>query len=328
MRCPSEALVESGAVDTPFIIPDGRVGGMSALACRAGFRWPFWFVIEELDIVPVRSPYVVSLTVEQRSELENLSRRATMPYRQVVRARIVLAAADGESNASIARRLMVCVDAVRVWRKRFCAHGIGGLVDQPRSGRPRIFPATAVAEVKALACELPARTGVPLARWSCPELAEQARLREIVEQVSASTVRRWLRADALKPWQHRSWIFPRDPYFALKAARALDLYAGVWEGEPLDENDFVLSADEKPGVQARRRIRANLPPGPHQPMRVEAEYARGGTLAYFAAYDVHRAHADRPLRANHRNRPVYPLGESSDGNRALRQCAPGVLGRG
>jgi hypothetical protein len=93
------------------------------------------------------------------------------------------------------------------------------VVDQPRCGRPRIFPATAVAEVKALACELPARTGMQLARWSCPELAEQARLRGIVEQVSPSTVRRWLAADALKPWQHRSWIFPRDPHFALKAAR-------------------------------------------------------------------------------------------------------------
>jgi transposase len=145
-------------------------------------------VIEELDIVSMRSPYVVSLTVEQRSELEKLSRRGRLPYWRVVRARIVLAAADGESNASIARRLRVCVDTVRAWRKRFCARGIDGLVDQPRSGRPRVFPATAVAEVKALACELPARTGVPLARWSCPELAEQARLRGIVKQVSASTV--------------------------------------------------------------------------------------------------------------------------------------------
>jgi hypothetical protein len=166
----------------------------------------------------------------------------------VVRARIVLAAASGESNAGIARRLMVCVDTVRVWRGRFCARGIDGLVDRPRSGRPRTFPAAVVAEVKALACELPARTRVPLARWSCPELAEQARL------------------------------------------RVLDLYARAWEGEPLGENDFMLSADEKPGVQARRRIRPSLPPGARRPMRVEAEYARGGTLAYFAAYDVHRAH--------------------------------------
>ncbi len=197
----------------------------------------------------MRSPYVVNLTASQRSELEVLSRRISGPYRQVVRARIVLAAADAESNAGIARRLRVCVDTVRRWRGRFCARGIDGLVDRRRSGRPRTFPATVVAEVKALACELLARTGVPLARWSCPELAEQARLRGIVDHVSASTVRRWLADDALKPWQHASWIFPRDPYFALKATRALDLYARAWEGEPLGDNDFVLSADEKPGVR-------------------------------------------------------------------------------
>lgn len=239
--------------------------------------------------MPMRSPYAVSLTIEQRSVLETLSRRISAPYRQVLRARIVLAAAAGEPNASIARNLAVCVDTVRIWRKRFCAQGVGGLVDRPREGRPRVFPAAVVAEVKALACELPADAGVPLSRWSCPELVMQAQARGILGRVSVSSVRRWLATDALKPWQHRSWIFPRDPYFALKAGRVLDLYARLWDGEPLEENDFVLSADEKPGVQARRRIHRSLPPGIDRPMRVEAEYARGGTLAYFAAYDIHRA---------------------------------------
>ena len=192
----------------------------------------------------MRSPHIVDLTSSQRVELELLSRRTSAPYRRVVRARIVLAAAAGESNAGIARSFGICVDTVRLWRARFCAAGVDGLVDRARSGRPRVFPATAVAEVKALACELPARTGVPLARWTGPELAEQARLRGIVERVSASTVRRWLACDALKPWQHRSWIFPRDPDFAFKAARVLDLYARVWEGQALNTNDYVLSADE------------------------------------------------------------------------------------
>lgn len=58
----------------------------------------------------------------------------------------------------------------------------------------------------------------------------------------------------------------------------------VWDGEPLGDNDFVLSADEKPGVQARYRTRDTLPPAERRPMRVESEYTRGGTLAYFAAY--------------------------------------------
>lgn len=235
------------------------------------------------------SPYVVTVGEADRRALEVLARRGCAEHRQVLRARIVLAAADGDPNATIARRLGITDDTVRKWRGRFCRDGLPGLADRPRSGRPRVFPAAVVAEVKALACEPPAQAGAALARWSCPELAREAAGRGICERVSASTVRRWLATDAIKPWQHRSWIFPRDPYFAVKAARVLDLYDQRWEGEPLDDNDFVISADEKPGIQARRRIHPSLPAGPSRAMRVEHEYARRGTLAYFAAYDVHHA---------------------------------------
>ena len=117
-----------------------------------------------------------------------------------------------------------------------------------------------VVTVKALACELPAETGVPLSRWSAPDLAVEAVARGVVESISASTVRRWLASDALKPWQHRSWIYPRDPDFAAKAARALDLYAGFWDGEPLGENEFVVCADEKTSIQARCRCHPTVPP--------------------------------------------------------------------
>jgi hypothetical protein len=146
-----------------------------------------------------------------------------------------------------------------------------------------------VVGVKALACELPAESGVPLSRWSAPELAVEAVARGIVKAVSASTVRRWLAEDVLKPWQHRSWIFPRDPDFAVKAARVLDLYAGTWQGEPLGEGEFVVCADEKTSIQARCRCHPTLPPGKARMMRVEHEYQRNGALQYLAAYDVHRA---------------------------------------
>ncbi|WP_208024489.1 helix-turn-helix domain-containing protein [Amycolatopsis pithecellobii] len=158
-----------------------------------------------------RSPYVITLDPADRQTLEALSRRGRAEHRQVLRARIVLFAADRQCNADIARALGVTVDTVRKWRKRFCREGLPGLVDRPRDGRPRVFPAAVVAEVKALACELPAQAEAPLARWSCPELAREAVTRGVCERVSASTVRRWLAADAIKPWQHRSWIFPRDP---------------------------------------------------------------------------------------------------------------------
>ena len=104
-----------------------------------------------------------------------------------------------------------------------------------------------------------------------------------------STVRRWLDADVIRPWQHRSWIFPRDPYFAVRAGRVLDLYQRIWEGEDLAEDEYVISSDEKPGIQILSRVHPGLPPGPRRAGRFEFEYRRGGTAAYLAAYDVHRA---------------------------------------
>jgi len=106
--------------------------------------------------------------------------------------------------------------------------------------------------------------------------------------VSASTLWRILDRDALKPWRHRSWLFPRDPCFAEKAGRVLDLYAGWWGGLPLSPADCVISADEKTSIQARVRRHPTTPPRPGQAMRVEHAYARGGALAYLAAWDVRR----------------------------------------
>lgn len=111
----------------------------------------------------------------------------------------------------------------------------------------------------------------------------------ITASISGATVWRWLDSDAIRPWRHRSWIFPRDPEFAAKAGRVLDLYHGVWSGEPLSADDYVISADEKPSIQARCRAHATAPPRAGRPMRVEHEYARAGALVYLAAWDVRRA---------------------------------------
>jgi DDE superfamily endonuclease len=146
-----------------------------------------------------------------------------------------------------------------------------------------------IVAVKALACELPATAGVPLSRWHCPDLARAAVDQGITASVSGKTIWRWLSADAIKPWRVRSWIFPRDPAFAVKASRVLDLYARTWQDEPLGDDDYVVSADEKTSIQARIRRHPSLPAAPHRPPRTEFEYARGGALQYLAAWDVHRA---------------------------------------
>ncbi|WP_234384626.1 IS630 family transposase [Streptomyces sp. MMG1121] len=201
----------------------------------------------------------------------------------------MLYAARGRSNARTARETGLHLDTVRTWRGRFAAGGLAALEDRKRSGRPPSFTPLQVAEAKALACQLPAETGVPLSRWSRPELAAELTARGIADTTSASTVRRWLREDALKPWQYRSWIFIRDPDFRTKAQRVLDLYARPYEGVPLGEDEYVISGDEKASIQARCRCRPTLAPGQARAMRVNHEYERGGALAYLAAYDVHHA---------------------------------------
>ena len=140
-----------------------------------------------------------------------------------------------------------------------------------------------------MACEPPGNHGVPLSRWSSEELARHAQHAGLVATISGSTVWRWLHEDAIRPWHHWCWIFPRDPQFEFKAGRILDLYARVWAGKPLRSDEFVLSADEKTSIQARVRIHPTLGPQPGQPMKVEHEYKRCGAWSYLAAWDVHRA---------------------------------------
>jgi hypothetical protein len=130
-------------------------------------------------------------------------------------------------------------------------------------------------------------TGLPLSRLSTADLA-CASSRALGQPISSSTVWRMLDADALKPWRYDCWIFPRDRQFAEKAGRVLDLYAGLWQGEPLGPRDQIISADEKTSIQARVRCHASLPPAPGRALRVEHEYERGGALQYLAAWDVRR----------------------------------------
>jgi len=123
-------------------------------------------------------------------------------------------------------------------------------------------------------------------------------------EASASTIGRWLAQDAIKPWQQRSWILPRDPNFLDRAGPILDLYEGRWEGKLLEPGDCVISADAKPSIQARSRIHPAAPPAPGRGQRVEHEYQRKGALTYFDAWDVRRGQGHGSQRAQGRHRAV------------------------
>ncbi len=235
-----------------------------------------------------RSGYLIELSSDERAELERRVGCYTLPHMVVVRAKMILYAGEGLATTEIARRLETAPRVVGRWRKRFFEERLAGLEDRERAGRPRRFPPEQVAEVKALACELPLTHGLPLGRFSRVELHRLVVERGLSE-ASASTIWRWLHDDALKPWQQRSWIFIRDPQFAGKAARVLDLYQRRFEGHRLRPDEYVICADEKTQLQALGRRHPTLPPKPGRSARVEFEYERNGTLAYLAGWDVHQA---------------------------------------
>ena len=121
--------------------------------------------------MPLPRAVPVTLTAAERTTLKERARGATTAHRDRLRALVVLAAARGRDNARIAADLRVAVDTVRKWRGRFAVRGLAGLADLPRCGRPRRISAlTRAAVVSTLACQLPAASGVPLSRWTGPEL--------------------------------------------------------------------------------------------------------------------------------------------------------------
>ena len=249
---------------------------------------------------PGPKPVKITLTAQDRLDLEAVTRKATSPQREVSRARIVLRAAAGLNNTEIARQLQCTRKTVRKWRARFAERGRAGLTDEPRPGRPPIYDDTDRAAIIALACELPATRQLPLSRLSYSDIHAEVS-RELNPCPSRSTIAAWLAQAAIRPWTYTMWVTPRDPRFEQKAAPVLDLYNGLWDSKELSKRDVVICADEKTGIQARSRRRT--PPGPHTPNHVEHRYKRHGTCVYQAALIVGTGEVighciDRNTRAN------------------------------
>ena len=238
--------------------------------------------------IPRKSPYIIELDPYEKTVLQQITRRYTSPYFEVVRAKTILLAAEGMENklenvSKCRGRLLVNGENVSLKNGWPVFKIVQDAADRV------VFPPKVVMEVKALACQLPCERNLPFSRLSNADIAREAISSGIVASISGATVWRWLSADAIKPWQYRSWIFPRDPNFAQKASRVLDLYQGFWNGKRLKPNDYVISADEKTSIQARNRNGLHPATVSSRCQRVEFEYQRAGALAYIAAWDVRRA---------------------------------------
>jgi hypothetical protein len=223
-------------------------------------------------------------------QAEHAVRHRSLPHHLVQRCRLVLWLHHQPQlrHEEAGRHVGLSARQVRRWRQRW-AVGDFSLADLPGRGRKPTFSPVEEAQVKAVACEAVFQTQQPVSRQSLADLTRRCQ-EGLSKPISRSTVWRILHTDAIKPWQFDYWIFPRDPRFAEKAGRVLDLYAGFWAGNRLTAHDFIISSDEKTSIQARLRCHPGSGPGPHRRRRVEFEYERGGALQYLAAWDVQRGY--------------------------------------
>lgn len=227
---------------------------------------------------------VVVLAREDREKLERIERAATSEQRAVVRARIVLQAAEAASNEAIGRNLGITDDTARKWRARYVAEGMEGLRDRARSGRPARLGGVVRCQVISLACR-PVPQEYCRTEWTLCSIREALLEAERIETISTSTIGRILRHADLKPHHSRMWVHSPDPEFARKVREVVGLYL-----TPPRPDHVVLCIDEKTGMQAlRRRFAARLP-RPGEAGRWEFESRRHGTRTLIAAFNVHTGH--------------------------------------
>jgi len=236
-------------------------------------------------------PIRICLIAADRQALETLVHRHTTAHQLVLRARIVLAAADGLNNAQIARALRVSLDTARLWRQRWLDTApaddaapppvAARLSDLPRSGAPVQFTAEQMCQLIALACEVPEGSDRPISHWSRREITAEALQRGIFDQISD-------RHADLKPHLIRYWMTPppTEPEEE-RQAKIEDLCTLYQEARTrAAAGERTLSTDELTGVQALERKYPGLPLAPGKVARREFEYLRHGTLTFILNFDV------------------------------------------
>jgi transposase len=231
-----------------------------------------------------RQAPAISLPPEEQDELVRVVSARTSTQRDVERARIVLGAAEGKANAKIAAELGIWPDTVGRWRRRYARHGLKGLRDRPRSGRPSPFSAEQKALVLQRAVEAPRDHGVPITHWSSSDLARLAVEAGITESIHPTTVLRWLQDSDLKPHQCRMWLRSTDPDFDAGMRDVTSTYLSALEWAR--QGDVVFSTDEKTSIQALERMRAGLPMRSGDPEYRDHSYIRNGTVCLTAGLNV------------------------------------------
>ena len=226
----------------------------------------------------------VVLDDDEREQLERWTRRRTSAQALAQRARIVLLAADGLKNTQIADELGITRGMAAKWRARFVEHGLDGLTDEPRPGRPRTVTDD---QVEAVIVKTLESTPKDATHWSTRSMAEEVGLNQ-------SAVHRIWRAFGLQPHRQDSWKLSKDPQFIDKVRDVVGIYLNP------PERAVVLCVDEKSQIQALDRTAPILPMLPGTPQRATHDYKRSGTSSLYAALDITTGKVIGALHSRHR----------------------------
>jgi transposase len=226
------------------------------------------------------------LTEEERQTLEGWARRHTSAQAVALRARIVLACAQGATNVAVATQLGIWPQTVAKWRGRFVRERLEGLTDEPRPGRPRTIADDQVEQVIVATLEQPPPNHDT--HWSTRSMARATGM-------SQTAISRIWRAFGLKPHLEQTWKLSADPQFIDKVRDIVGLYL-----DP-PERALVLCVDEKSQIQALDRSAPTLPILPGTPARRSHDYVRHGTASLFAALDVASGQVISSLHRRHRH---------------------------
>ena len=229
--------------------------------------------------------FELTLSETERAALTALATSRALPYSHVRRAQIILRSAAGESNTAIAERFGLAVQTVGHWRRRFHAHGLAGLSDAPRSGRPRTHDDDRVAALLRTVLASKPRAGT---HWSVRAVAQQT-------GIAKSTVARYFALFGVQPHRARSFTLSTDPLFVEKVR---DI-AGLYLNPP--DHALVLCVDEKSQIQALERAQPAVPMGLGYVEGVTHGYVRHGTTTLFAALDISTGEVLAQCKRRHRH---------------------------
>lgn len=233
-----------------------------------------------------RKAVKIVLSNEEKSKLQKYANGKATEHRMVVRAKIVLMAANGTETIRIAKQLDISPKMVCKWRIQYSKYGIEGLSDAKRPGRPWKFGPEDRLKVITTACQKPEA----ITHWSIRELQKN-----VPNNMSRATIHRILKKTDLKPHQYKMWLNSNDPEFEAKQTEITGLYMNP------PENALVICVDERTGMQALGRKIPNKPMRPGQPEKMEFEYVRHGTKSLIAAFVAHEGKVTGKCYDRHRH---------------------------